>query len=215
MATTEEDDYLPLRALNDLLYCPRRCALHRVEEVWIDNRFTTQGTVVHARAHGDPSEMEQAGSMRLVRGMWLRSDALRMVGRADIVEFHPDGPFPVEYKHGRRRRWDNDDVQICAQAICLEEMLGVCVPAGAIYHAGSRRRRQVIFTPTIRSLTIAAARSLHELVSSGTTPPPVVKPQCNGCSVRPICMPELLSDPGRVDEYLATLYLPTDPSSSD
>lgn len=208
MEPLSEDDYLPLRALNDLLYCDRRCALHRVEEVWVENRHTVQGSAAHRRAHGDPTEAEAVGTVRVVRGMWLRSDSLRMVGRADVVEFHPSGPYPIEYKRGRRRRWENDDVQLCAQGLCLEQMLGVPVPAGAVYHVGSRRRREVTFSPALREQTFEAAQRLHDMVNSGTTPLPVVKPQCEGCSVRALCMPELLSDPSRVRRYLAGLYQP-------
>ena len=156
-----DDDYQPISALNDLLYCERRCALHRIENVWVDNVHTVSGTFSHERA--DRPVDWKCDTGREVHGIWLKSDRLRLVGKADVVEFHPradgpDQPFPVEYKRGKRRKWDNDDVQLCAQAICLEEMLGIPIPRGAIYHIKTKRRRDVEFTPTLRNKTEMAAR---------------------------------------------------------
>src|SRR5262245_59922758 len=114
MADTEfTDDLQPIRALNDLLSCDPRCALHRIEQVWVDNHYTVQGTSGHAPAHRDGSRLEGTTGGRVARNMWLSSARLRLVGRADVVEFRPE-PFPIEYKRGRRRKWDNDDVQLCA-----------------------------------------------------------------------------------------------------
>jgi CRISPR-associated exonuclease Cas4 len=200
------DDYPPIRALNDLLFCERRCALHRIEQIWSDNRHTVQGTAGHARAHTDTSRCEHESGDRVERGLWLCSHRLRLTGKADVVEFRPE-PFPIEYKNGRRRRWDNDDVQLCAQALCLEEMLGVRVPAGAIYHLGSRRRREVVFDEALRHRTEDAARRLHELLAVTTTPPPVLKPRCRGCSLHALCLPELLQERRPAVEYCRRLYV--------
>jgi CRISPR-associated exonuclease Cas4 len=200
-----EDDFQPIRALNDLLFCERRCALHRLEQVWVDNAFTVEGTAGHARAHREPSRRELQAQGDVVRGVWLRSDRLRLIGRADVVEFRPE-PYPLEYKRGRRRRWDNDDVQLCAQALCLEEMLGVEVKAGAIYHLGSRRRREVVLDAVLRQRTEEAVRRLHELMAAGRTPAPVLKPRCRGCSLRSLCMPEALGEVGGVQRYCRQLY---------
>ena len=120
-------------------------------------------------------------------------------------------PYPVEYKRGKRRKWDNDDVQLCAQALCLEEMLDTSVPRGAIFHVQSKRRREVVFTPALRRKTEATAARLHELIASGKTPPPVLKPQCDGCSLRGICLPEALGDRNRVSQYVAQLFQPISP----
>lgn len=213
------DPYLPLSALNDLLFCERRCALHRIENVWIDNAFTLEGTHGHKRADRD-ADLEVRGG-RAVHAVLLKSDRLRLTGKADVVEFHrqvsgggsqgpgsePEVPYPIEYKRGKRRRWDNDDVQLCAQALCLEEMLGVCVPAGAVFHIKSKRRREIVFTPDLRAKTEATAQRLHELVASGTTPPPVLKARCRGCSLNHLCMPELLSHRRKVANYCRTLFL--------
>lgn len=198
------DDYPPLSALNDLLYCDRRCALHRLEQVWSDSVATLEGTGHHRRAHGELSTTCDEG-WPIARGMWLRSDRLRLIGKADVVEFR-SAPYPVEYKRGRRRRWDNDDVQLCAQAICLEEMLGQEVAAGAIFHVKSRRRREVRFDDSLRRLTEETARRLHQLLASGQTPLPIVKPQCRGCSLREECFPGPLSDPRQAAHYQRRLY---------
>jgi CRISPR-associated exonuclease Cas4 len=180
--TIPDDDLQPIRALNDLLFCERRCALHRIEEIWADNAHTLEGLRGHQRPDR-PGYEAAADGIVAVHGVLLRSQRLGLVGKADVVEFRPqaDGgemPYPVEYKRGRRRKWDNDDVQLCAQALCLEEMLGVAVPAGAIFHIKSKRRREVVFTAALQAKTESTARRLHELVASGMTPPPVLKPRC-------------------------------------
>ncbi len=207
--TADEAEFLAISALNDLLFCERRCALHRIEQIWEDNVATLEGTLQHKRA--DSGKLEHSPTGRVARAVLLRCARLRLVGKADVVEFHrqPDGtetPFPVEYKRGRRRKWDNDDVQLCAQALCLEEMLGGNIPAGAIFHVKSKRRRDVPFTPELRSKTEAAALRLHELIATGVTPPPVLRPRCRGCSLREFCLPELLPDQARLNTYQTQLY---------
>ena len=204
-----DDDCQPIRALNDLLYCERRCALHRIENVWVDNVHTVSGTFSHERA--DRPVDWKCDTGREVHGIWLKSDRLRLVGKADVVEFHsradgPDQPFPVEYKRGKRRKWDNDDVQLCAQAICLEEMLGIPIPRGAIFHIKTKRRRDVEFTPTLRNKTEMAARRLHELIDAGVTPPPILKPQCDGCSLLEVCLPKVFVKTNTVADYVQTLW---------
>jgi CRISPR-associated exonuclease Cas4 len=230
----DEDDYQPIRALNDLLFCERRCAMHRVERVWVENRFTLEGTAGHKKVHAGPNEEDLGAQGRVVRGLWVRSDRLGLGGIADLVEFRPaahgnvsaesaanrphpgplpagegdnkETPYPVEYKRGKRRRWDNDDVQLCAQALCLEEMLGVPVPAGAIFHFKSRRRREIVFDERLRQRTEVAARRLHELFASGETPPPVLRPRCHGCSLHELCMPEMLGERVRAAGYQRGLF---------
>jgi CRISPR-associated exonuclease Cas4 len=197
LPSADSDTYPPLSALNDLLFCERRCYFHRVEGVWADNAHTAAGTVAHRRAH-QPAEADGAAG-RTARGLWLVSHRLRLVGVADVVEFCPDPtggpdvPFPVEYKRGRRRRWDNDEVQLCAQAVCLEEMTGAAVPAGAVFNVKSRRRREVGFTLDLRRRTEQAAARLHALLVERAAPAPVLHPKCRGCSVRDHCLPDLLA----------------------
>ena len=168
------EEYPPLSALNDLLFCQRRCYLHRVEGVWLENAHTVTGSREHRRVHAEGETTE--GDRRDLRGLWLVSHRLRLAGVADLVEASPDPAtgkknyFPVEYKRGRRRRWDNDDVQLCAQAMCLEEMLGVGVPKGAVFHARSRRRREVTFDAALRRRTEEAAAALHRLLAARSAP---------------------------------------------
>jgi CRISPR-associated exonuclease Cas4 len=214
-----DNDFQPIRALNDLLFCERRCAMHRIEQVWVDNAYTLEGVQRHKRADR-PAEEAPLG-VRTAHAVLLKSHRLRLTGKADVIEFHPvcrtdcqsvlqggpEAPYPVEYKRGRRRRWDNDDVQLCAQALCLEEMLGMGVPAGAIYYVQSKRRREVEFTPALRARTEEAARRLHELFAAGVTPPPVLKPRCRGCSLHDLCMPELLSQAGKARGYQRRLFV--------
>ena len=210
--SADSDDFLPVRALNDFLFCERRCALHRVEELWVDNVHTVEGIHGHQRADR-MMDVQTASGVRAVHGVLLQSRQLRLTGKADVIEFHRQGdgaevPYPVEYKRGKRRRWDNDDVQLCAQAVCLEEMLGVTVPAGAVYHVKSKRRREIVFAPELRALTEDTARRLHALVASRVTPAPVLKPRCRGCSLHELCMPELLGDARRVRAYYTKLFVP-------
>ena len=200
-------DYPPLSALNDLLFCPRRCFLHRVEGAWVENVHTTAGTLDHRRVHQTRDAEPAAG--RTARGLWVTSHRLRLTGVCDLVEFRPgppEVPFPVEYKRGKRRRWDNDEVQLCAQAVCLEEMLGVPVPVGAIFHAKTKRRREIVFTTDLRRRTADAAQRLHVLLAATVAPPPVVHPKCKQCSVRSVCLPDLLAAPAAYRRAAADLF---------
>jgi CRISPR-associated exonuclease Cas4 len=209
------DDYPPLSSLNHLLFCPRRAALLRTEQVWIDNAFTVEGTLRHRRTHDEGASQNLAAGP-IARGMDLVSHRLRLVGKADVVEFRPNSaggpptPFPIEYKRGRKRRWDNDEVQLCAQALCLEEMTGAAVPAGAIFHIKSQRRREVAFDVALRGRTEAAAAELHRLLMAGEIPPPVVKPRCRGCSLHDVCLPQIGAQPRRTAKYLAGLFRPAE-----
>jgi CRISPR-associated exonuclease Cas4 len=198
------DDYPSLSSLNHLLFCTRRCFLHRVEGVWAENAHTLLGSHDHRRVHLTRDSGATAG--RTARGLRLVSHALKVQGVSDLVEWHGDVPFPVEYKRGKRRKWDNDDVQLCAQAICLEEMLGVAVPAGAIFHVKTKRRRPVEFTPALRVKTAKAAADLHELLTRRTAPPPVLHPKCKQCSLHALCLPELLSDRTAYEHAARSLF---------
>ncbi|MEX2583660.1 MAG: CRISPR-associated protein Cas4 [Gemmatimonadota bacterium] len=187
-----EDDLLPLSALQHLLFCERQCALIHVEQLWADNRLTVEGSHLHRRVDEAPGETR--GDVRIERGIRMRSLRLGLIGRADVVEFHRaaegECPFPVEYKRGRPKRDRSDEVQICAQALCLEEMLGVPVAAGALFYGVIRRRTDVLFDDALRARTEDAARRLHELVSTGTTPRAAREPKCDGCSMLDLCMPD-------------------------
>ena len=206
-----EEARLQLSALNQLVFCERRCALIHIEGVFVENAFTLEGTFAHEAA--DMSGYEIKEGVRIVHALPLRSLRLNLTGKSDIVEFHPqpDGPeipFPVEYKRGARKKWQNDDIQLCAQALCLEEMLAVSVPRGAIFHVSSKRRRDVEFTAQLRAQTEAAAARLHELVASRHIPPAVLLPKCEGCSLHEICMPELSNRRSEIRAASARIFEP-------
>jgi CRISPR-associated exonuclease Cas4 len=184
---------IPLSALNHFLYCPRRCGLIHVEGLFIENASTVEGQLRHETA--DTPGYESQPGVRVLRALPLFAHRLGLIGKADIVEFHGSRPFPVEYKRGKRKQWDNDDVQLCAQAFCLEEMFQVEVPKGAVFHASSRRRRDVIFAPPLRKQTEIAILAVRQLISSSAVPLPYLKPQCEGCSLHGACLPELQSAP--------------------
>lgn len=181
---------IPLSALNHWAYCPRRCALIHVEQGFVENVHTTRGRLEHERA--DSGADETSDGVRVVRALPLWCERLGLTGKADVVEFHADGSvYPVEYKHGRRRRWLNDDLQLCAQALCLEEMLGRPVARGAIFHRSSRRRREVLFHDGLRAETEDAVTAVRDLLAQGRLPAPVFDRRCRECSMHPVCLPEI------------------------
>ena len=191
---------IALSALQHYAYCPRQCALIHVEQTWTENVYTERGNRLHTRA--DEPEWELLEGVRVERALPLYSDALGLVGRADVVEFLTDGtPFPVEYKSGKRKRAPDpatadlhrlcDDVQLCAQALCLEEMLKVRIPRGAVYHAASKRRREVEVNASLRERTLEVIGAVRAMLEAKTTPAPVNDWRCTHCSLREACMPEL------------------------
>jgi CRISPR-associated exonuclease Cas4 len=197
MAAFAEDDLLPLSALQHLLFCERQCALIHIEGLWVENRLTVEGRHLHKKAHDGPSET-RAG-VRVARGLSLRSLRLGLVGKADLVEFYADTkgptgiPFPVEYKRGRAKKHDADRVQLCAQALCLEEMLGVPVPAGALFYGQTHRRLDVRFDEPLRHVTEDAAERLHALIASRRTPTAIREPKCDSCSLLTVCVPDAMA----------------------
>lgn len=188
----EESDAIPISALQHWCYCPRQCGLIHLEQSFADNIHTARGQAVHHLVDTPGYEM-QAG-VKVERALPLWSDRLGLIGKADLVEFHPDGRiFPVEFKHGPRRAKRHDDVQLAAQALCLEEMLGRPVTHGAIYHASSRRRREVEITPALRALVAETADAIRAMLASGRLPPPVNDARCRECSLIEICQPAALA----------------------
>ncbi|MBL8678789.1 MAG: CRISPR-associated protein Cas4 [Myxococcales bacterium] len=186
-----------MSALQHLSFCPRQCALIHVDRVWADNVRTVEGTLLHERA--DRPGGERRPEVRAERALWLRSERLRLVGRADVVEFVRDDRgrervHPVEYKRGRRGEWGHDEVQLCAQAIALEEMMGVTVESGALYHGKSRRRREVVFSPALRARTERLARELHAMVRGAVVPAAEYGAKCEECSLKQACMPKVRLD---------------------
>ncbi|RUL83502.1 CRISPR-associated protein Cas4 [Tautonia sociabilis] len=185
-----ESDLLPISALQHLLYCDRQCALILVERQWAENRETAEGLLLHKRAHGGRTTTRPGG--RFLRAIPLRSLELGLFGVADVVRWSAgEAPVPVEYKRGRPKKNDCDRVQLCAQALCLEEMTGRPVPLGELFNGTTRRRVAVEMSAGLRDLTAGAAARLHELVRSGRTPPADPGPKCDRCSLRGLCLPRL------------------------
>jgi CRISPR-associated exonuclease Cas4 len=201
-----QDDLIQLSALQHYIFCPRQCALIHIEQVWTENVFTAEGRVMHERAHDGGSEIR--GDIRIDRGLSIRSLRLGLSGKADIVEFHrqTDGlwqPFPVEYKLGKPKADDCDTVQLCAQAMCLEEMLNVSIPAGALFYGKTRRRLDVSFDRRLRDKTEEAAKNVHALFESGRTPEAVYAKRCESCSLIAQCLPKTMGKHRSVKRYLA------------
>lgn len=215
-----EDDLLPISALQHLSFCERQWGLIHLEGVWNENRLTAEGRHLHDRAHEDETEVR--GDIRIARGLRLRSLRLGLSGKADVVEFHCvrgadetggirlDGvpglwrPLPVEYKRGKPKIELCDEFQLCAQALCLEEMLNTPVPNGMFFYGAPRRRYDVELNCALRQKTEALCARLHELAKSGKTPAARYEKKCNSCSLMDYCMPKVLGKHGRVEKYLMT-----------
>ncbi len=211
-----ESELLPLSAIQHFVFCNRRAALIFIEGLWEDNLPTAEGALLHSRAH--EYEVEKRGRIRIVRGLRLHSLELGLSGIADVVEFHSpeesgqaaargepgsvasssiaklsgfSQPFPIEYKRGKLRREAAYEVQLCAQAMCLEEMLNIGVPCGAIYYGKTGRRYEISFIADLREQTQAAALGLRKLFDSGITPKQPYQPKCEKCSMLPVCLPKV------------------------
>ena len=208
-----ESDLLPLSGLQHLAFCPRQCALIHIEGAWSENRLTAEGRVMHKRV--DEREHETRGDVRREYGLHIRSLALGLLGVADTVEFRRQGaawlPFPVEFKHGKSKG-DNpcDRVQLCAQAICLEEMCACVISAGALFYGETRQREDVTFDSALRALTADLARRFHELVATGVTPPPVFSACCRSCSLLSDCRPQLVASHRSAQGYLRRILTADD-----
>jgi CRISPR-associated exonuclease Cas4 len=205
--TFRESDLIPLSALQHFMFCPRQCALIHVEQIWEESRLTAEGRLQHERV--DEGGAEKRRDLKRVFGLPIRCLRLGLVGKADVVEFHrqADGrwlPYPVEHKRGRRKEEDWDRVQLCAQALCLEEMLGLSVPEGALFYGKEQRREVVAINDVLRRETEEVAAAVHRLVAEGTTPPPVYTKRCESCSLVHICLPRGVGgSKNRVARYLA------------
>ncbi|CAM5576731.1 hypothetical protein ATER59S_05000 [Aquamicrobium terrae] len=195
----QESEPFPLSALQHAVYCLRQAALIHVERAWADNRFTAEGHVLHAVA--DKGGSRRARGVRRVLALPLASARLGVAGTADLVEFQPqpDGsevPYPVEYKRGKPKLHRADEVQLCAQALCLEEMTGMAVPEGALFYGETRRRVVVPFDADLRRLTQETAAAFAEVFAAGTTPPPTARRErCRACSLKDLCRPEVVARP--------------------
>jgi CRISPR-associated exonuclease Cas4 len=207
----DEEDLLPVSALQHILFCERQCALIHVERAWEENLATAEGRQLHEKV--DSAEGETRNDLRIACGFTLRSLRLGLFGKADVVEFHRTdaadavsfekvrglpaaiqkgrwSPFPVEYKRGKPKANRCDEVQLCAQALCMEEMFGIDIHAGALFYAKTRRRQKILFDADLREQTWAAAERLHELIRSQILPKAVYGKKCRECSLCGICLPQ-------------------------
>lgn len=200
-------DAVPLSALQHWIYCPRQCGLIHLEQVFEDNLHTARGQVVHQQV--DTPGYEIKAGVRIERALPVWSDRHHLIGKADLVEFHPDGTvYPVEFKLGAKRQTLHDDIQVAAQAMCLEEMLGRAVPAGAIFHATSHRRRDVPITEALKLLVIETAEAIRAMLADGRLPPPINDARCNECSLKNSCQPESLARKDRLHQQRLHLFDP-------
>ncbi len=202
-----EKEYLQLSALQHLLFCRRQCALIHLEQLWEENLFTAQGQIMHERV--DRGDQAAQGKIKIEYGLPLKSARLGVSGKADVVEFHRTDsavkkwrPFPVEYKRGKPKKDLSDKVQLCAQAICLEEMLDTEILSGALFYGKTRRRLEVAFDDALRNKTMAAAGQLHAMIESGVTPPPEYSKKCEACSFLSLCMPKAIEKKRTVSSWL-------------
>ena len=200
----DEDDLIHLAALNQYAYCPRRCALIHIEQLWSENLFTAEGRIMHDKV--DTADKESRGNIRIEYGVPLRSLRHGLIGKADVVEFNRQEdnwhPFPVEYKRGKPKKDNCDKVQLCAQAICLEEMLSCTITEGALFYGTTRRREDVVFDTALRTETKETAEKVHELIGSGITPKPEYSKKCKSCSLEQLCMPKTCGKKGKASAYL-------------
>ena len=209
-----DDDFIQLSALQHFIFCRRQCALIHIEQVWVENLFTAEGRVLHEKAHEE--KFQESKGARIERAVALCSKRLGLNGKADVVEFHKANdlkseisnlkstmwvPFPVEYKRGKPKSNDCDLIQLCAQCLCLEEMLGASIPKGAIFYGRPRRRLPVIFDDELRRKTEETVRQTHEFISAGITPKPEYMKKCESCSLLGICMPRGMAHALSMDKY--------------
>ena len=205
-----ENEPIPISALNQYAYCPRRCALIHVEQSFEENIYTMRGNDLHERTD-TPEESGCDNGIRVERALPLWSNRLGLIGKADVVEFHGETPYPVEYKSGRLHKYVNDDLQLCAQALCLEEMMGKEVPRGAIYHHGSRRRREVVLDQALRAKVEETIIAIRQMFAEEVIPPPVNDARCKHCSLLESCMPAVIAKQERASLLRHSLFEIFDP----
>ncbi len=211
--TYHEDDYLQLSGLQHFLFCRRQWALIHVENLWQENYRTVDGTLMHQNVHQEGS-VEKRGDRIIIRGMRVSSAVLGVSGQCDAVEFlkDPGGvtldrwegrwkPFPVEYKHGSPKEDLSDAAQLCAQAMCLEEMLCCQIDRGALYYGEIKHRQEILFTEALRETVISSLKEMHELAKRGCTPKVKPRKGCNACSLKDLCLPKM-NRAGSVEAYL-------------
>lgn len=212
-----EEDFILISALQHWIFCPRQCALIHIEQQWEENVFTAEGRGIHEKVH--ESGAENVKGIRVVRGLRLRSIKLGLIGQSDVVEFHEDSdganipglkgkfrPYPIEYKRGKPKIDFSDEVQLCAQALCLEEMLCTSVLSGALFYGLPRRRKEVEFQNSLKQKTQEEVYRLHEFVLKRKTPRAKYTRKCKSCSLINLCMPKISGVRKNINQYLSQVY---------
>lgn len=195
-----EDQLYPISALQHYLFCPRQCALIHLERVWEENQFTAEGNIVHRNVHGDRHESRPG--IKYESGLHVRSRRLGIVGKTDLVEFHGDGTtVPIEYKRGKPKKNQCDEVQLCAQTLCLEEMLQLRIDVGYIYYNKRKRRTKVIFDEQLRKTTVDTIQQFQQMIASRMTPSAVREKKCDTCSLLRHCMPDCMRFKSGASQY--------------
>lgn len=207
----EGTEEILISAIEHYSYCPRQCALIYVEQTFDENLFTIRGRQAHERV--DAGEDTSNRGVRTLRGVPLWSDRLDLRGKADVVELRPEGAYPIEYKSGRRRG-KHADLQLCAQALCLEEMLGVPVPRGAIYYAGARRQVEVVFDAELRRRTLEVIEAIRAMLKEQRLPEAPNDARCPNCSLINACLPWVVGEPARLRGLQGALFHPWDPPAA-
>jgi len=201
-----EEDFLQLSALQHFIFCKRQCALIHIEQAWSENVLTTEGRIMHENVHEEHNKNIEG--IKVVYGMPLHSFELGLSGKADVIEFHKIkdstkwASYPIEYKHGKPKSDDSDKIQLCAQALCLEEMMNTKIPEGALFYGRTRHRLNVTFDNELRRKTKETVIKLHTFINKGKTPPPTYSLKCKSCSFFDECLPKTISKKVSVKKYL-------------
>ncbi|MFM6199114.1 MAG: CRISPR-associated protein Cas4 [Dolichospermum sp.] len=189
------EDYVNIASLNQYSYCPHRCWLIHCAGEFTDNQYTIEGTSLHERVH--TMSAESRDETYQIRAIYLKSDQYQLIGKSDLIEFENGDYYPIEYKRGRKGEWDNDELQVCAQALCLEEMTGKNINTGYIYYAQTHQRQIVEITPELRTNTIATIEAIKMLLFTGAMPKAIKTKRCDGCSLFSRCFPQAVAKVGR------------------
>lgn len=204
MSTEDRPEPVMVSALEHYSYCPRQCALIHLEHVWDENVYTMRGRDVHE--HVDEASSHVEAGVRVERALPIWSRRLNLVGKADAVEFHNGIPYPVEYKSGRHRRGRSESLQLCAQAVCLEEMFNVKIGKGALYWHGSRERKEIILTDALKAQVQQVSEAVHKMIAESIVPPPVNDERCRDCSLREACLPRVAGNSGKSRKVISELF---------
>lgn len=205
MTTDIDDNLIMVSALEHYSYCPRQCALIHLEQSFDENIYTMRGRDVHENV--DIESSKEIAGVRYERALPIWSRRLNLTGKADLVEFHGEVPYPVEYKSGRHRAGTHESLQLCAQAVCLEEMLDVKVEKGALYWHGSRERREVLFTDAMRGHLEEVCVAVQVILAQRQLPPPVNDKRCRDCSLKESCLPQVVGEKNRSRKAARELFV--------